>query len=289
MHLTPRLPLLPAALSLAALTLASPRARADVKQACVDASTSGQSLRDAAKLTEARAQFVECARDACPSIVRKACADWLADVDHRTPSVVFRAQLGDGTDAVDARVSLDGAPLARGLGGAAMPIDPGEHVVRFERAGAAAVEEKVVIVEGDRGRVITGRFASPAPAATPPAAPSPDTAPPPPASGLHVTPLSIALYSVGAVGVASFAIFGVTATSNLNNLRQTCAPYCSDSQLSSVKTEALVADISLGVGIVAVAAATYVLFTHKEPPAAAALLDVHAEPHGGFAAIGARF
>jgi hypothetical protein len=257
-------------------------ARADVKQACVDASTTGQSLRDASKLYEAREQFVECARDACPAIVRKACADWLADVDHRLPSVVFRAQAADGSDVVDARLSLDGAPLAHALDGAAVPIDPGEHVVRFERGGAAPVEERVVIVEGERGRVVTGRFAATTVATTP----TPhDT----PSAGKRLTPLTLVLAGVGGVGLIGFASFGVVATNDLNHLRQTCAPYCSASQLGSVKTEALVADVSLGVGVAALAAAAYVFFTQKTTASTSAVIDVRLEHGGAFAQIGARF
>jgi hypothetical protein len=40
--------------SLATFAAWTPPARADVKQACVDSSTQGQSLRDAGKLTAAR-------------------------------------------------------------------------------------------------------------------------------------------------------------------------------------------------------------------------------------------
>jgi hypothetical protein len=275
-----------------AVLAASAPALADVKQECVDASTEGQSLRDAAKLTQARDRFVACARDACPAIVRKACADWLADVDRRIPTVVLRAKLADGTDVLDARVSLDGAPLEHGLGGAAVPIDPGEHTVRFERDGAAPVEEHVVIVEGERDRVVTARFAGPAAAAD---TSSSTTDEAPGAEGSRkMTPLTIGLVAVGGVGIVSFASFAIVATSNLNNLRQTCAPYCSPSQLNDVKTEALVADISLGVGLVALAAAAYVFFSQgKATPAPAAatsaIVDVRAVPGGGYGAIGVRF
>jgi hypothetical protein len=276
-----------AALAALAVVLAGAPARADVKQECVDASTSGQSLRDAAKLHEARAEFVLCARDACPTIVRKACADWLADVDPRLPSVVFRAQLADGSDVVDARLSLDGAPLAHGLDGAAIPIDPGEHVVRFERDGAAPVEEHVVVVEGERGRVVTGRFAATT-AGLPLAPAGTDEAP---RAGRRLTPLTLVLAGVGGVGIIGFASLGVVATNDLNHLRQTCAPYCSSSQLGSVKTEALAADVSLGVGVVALAAAAYVFLRQGTAPAmsTAAFFDVRPEPGGAFAQIGARF
>ena len=267
-------------------------ARADVKEACVNASTQGQSLRDAAKLIEARAQFVECARDACPGIVRKACADWLADADRRLPTIVFRAQGADGSDVLDARVSLDGKPLARGLGGSAIAIDPGEHNVRFERDGAAAIDERVVVVDGEKGRVVTARFGGAEAGATAtqgPGAGEGADASSTTSSGRTLTPPVLVLGGVGVVGLGTFVAFAIVASGDLNNLRKTCAPYCSSSQLSSVKTEALVADVSLGIGVVALAAATYVFFRHPSATEPAVTFDVRPERGGAFGAVGARF
>jgi hypothetical protein len=275
--------------ALATVLVAAAPARADVKGECVNASTKGQSLRDGAKLRDAREQFVQCARDACPAIVKKACADWLAEVDARLPTVVFRAQLADGSDAVGARLSLDGAPLGHGLDGAAIAIDPGEHTLRFERDGAAPVDQRVVVVEGEKGRVVTGRFAAPEGAAAS-STPAADEAP---RGGRKLTPLVVVLAGVGVVGLASFTGFGLKATGDLDQLRQTCAPYCSSSQLSTVKTEALVADLSLGVGIVALAGATYVFFTQDRTPkpaeAPVVTFDVRPERGGAFARVGVRF
>jgi hypothetical protein len=47
-----------ATLAAFAILAVAAHARADVKEACVDASTQGQSLRDAGKLKDARDHFV---------------------------------------------------------------------------------------------------------------------------------------------------------------------------------------------------------------------------------------
>ena len=79
------------ALSLFGVVLsASHAALADTKAECVAASEKAQQLRDDRKLIEARDQFLACARDACPAAVKKDCADQIADVNKRTPSVVVR-------------------------------------------------------------------------------------------------------------------------------------------------------------------------------------------------------
>ena len=55
---------------------------------------------------------------------------------------------------------------------------------------------------------------------------------------------------VGVVGVAGFAYFGLEAQSDLSHLRQTCAPFCASSDLSTVKHEALIADAPANLEIV---------------------------------------
>jgi hypothetical protein len=50
-------------------------------------------------------------------------------------------------------------------------------------------------------------------------------------------------------------------------LRHTCAPYCASSDLDSAKREALVADVSLGVGVVSLGAAAYFLLARPSTAA----------------------
>jgi hypothetical protein len=107
-----------------------------------------------------------------------------------------------------------------------------------------------------------------------------------------VSPLAIALAGVGVLGAAGFAYFGITAKSDLDNLRQTCAPNCAKSDLDAVKQKAAIADISLGVGVVALGAAAWVFFANggtSPAPTPAAVLDVRPTPGGAVASFGRRF
>jgi hypothetical protein len=81
----------------------------DVKRACVDASTLGQTNRNAAHLLEAREQFLVCSRDACPAVVRDSCARWLAEVEELTPSIVIRAADTTDSDITEGSATIDGA------------------------------------------------------------------------------------------------------------------------------------------------------------------------------------
>src|SRR5205814_1618210 len=81
-------------------------------------------------------------------------------------------------------------------------------------------------------------------------------------SGGHTPVLAYVLGGVGILGLGSFTYFGLTSKGDLSNLKDTCAPYCAQNDLDSVKTRMLVADISLGVGIVALGVATYLFVTN---------------------------
>ena len=259
----------------------------DVKQACVDASTEGQSLRDAGKLRQARDRFVSCASDECPAIVRKYCKEWLADVDRRAPTVIFRVRSAEGQDVADATLTVDGArqPLDSS---APIVLDAGAHAVHATGPNGEAIDERVVLVEGEQGRVVVLRFPSAAAATTSQhPAPSTDVAPEPTAGGF--TPVTTVALVVGALGIAGFTYFGLKARSDLSNLRDTCAPFCASSDLSSVKTQALAADIALGIGVVAIGVATYSFFSHREAPAAASLFQIRPRIGGATIGLGSSF
>jgi hypothetical protein len=257
----------------------------DVKQACVDASTEGQSLRDSGKLRQAHDRFVSCASDECPAIVRKYCKEWLADVDRRAPTVIFRVRSAEGQDVADATLTVDGArqPLDSS---APIVLDAGAHAVHATGPNGEIVDERVVLVEGEQGRVVVLRFPATATTGPRPARPT-DVAPEPVAGGF--TPVTTVALVVGALGIAGFTYFGLKARSDLDSLRNTCAPFCASSDLSSVKTEALAADIALGVGVVAIGVAAYSFFSHREAPAAASLFEIRPRIGGATFGVGSSF
>ncbi len=297
-------------LLVALAALATPgRARAeDVKKTCVAASTRGQTLRDDGMLVEAREPLLACARDVCPPVVRKHCATWLAELDARMPSIVVRVQSLDGKDMADARLTIDGEPVANKLDGRPVPLDPGEHVLvgLVVESGVTTLSksERVLIVEGDKARQIRLRMGTgavtPAPArasTTAPGGVSDQGNPIDPAPASTSAPIPLATWILGGVGVAglaSFTIFGLSAKSGYSALKaggsSACAPNCTSDQMSPVKTKALVADISLGVGIVSLgAAAAFWLLSRPKASTDAATLDVRPLPGGGYVGYASHF
>jgi hypothetical protein len=251
-------------------------ARADETDACIKASDEGQVLRDQGKLLAARARFLACSRDACPSIVRADCAGWLADVDARTPSVVVSAEDPAGHDTADVRVTMDGAPFLPHLDGRAIPVDPGEHRFHFDRDGAPPVEETAILREGERRRTLMVRFRAL------------DEEKPPSGPGGAVI-ASIVLGGAALVGGALLAYFGATAVSARDSLRTSCAPGCSPSQVDAVRNREIAANVSLGVGLAAAATAVVLLVVRPGETRRAARIDVVPVAGGGALKVGWAF
>jgi hypothetical protein len=203
-----------------------------------------------------------CAQSNCPTVVRNDCVYWLAEVEKLVPSVTVQAKDKDGADLTDVSVSVDGEPLVSRLDGLTVPVDPGLRTFRFEHVGSTPIEQKIVIREGQKGRVIAIQF-DPRPSRLPP--------PPPPKRRRSAIPTGTVVFgSIGVAALGSFAYFAITGRHDAAELRDSCGrnKTCTEDQVSPVRTKLLVADISLGVGLVSLGAATYAFLTRPkaEPP-----------------------
>lgn len=259
------------------------------KETCVNAAEAGQRLRNEHKLVASREQLLVCASTECPGIVSQDCTSWLGEVERSLASIVVTARDGRGQPVLDARVVVDGAALVVRTPTAPIEVDPGPHVVRCERAGFAPAEQRVSLDEGERGRTVVCEMpssvtAAPAPSATSsPAAASAGEAPgsagipftegpasraetgAPSRGGGGIPWQSWVLGGVGIAALGSFAFFGL---SGLGDQRQAeapggCAPNCNSSQVDPIRTKFTIADVSLGAGIVALAAAAIVAVVHS--------------------------
>ena len=175
--------------------------------------------------------------------MQKLCVDQAAEASALLPTVVLSATDTTGSDVLDARVGVDGVVVATVLDGKAIPIDPGLHTFRFEKAGLAPVERRVAIKEGQKGQTVEARFASApatAPAVTPVipvaapvvAAPAPIPSPAPsPAketqgswTTLRWTGLGVG--AAGVVGLGVGSIFGAMAFSRWSDAKSQCGTSC---------------------------------------------------------------
>jgi hypothetical protein len=245
-------------------------ATAEQKQACVSAYDAAQQLRMDRKLKAAREKLAFCSRSECPPVVRNDCVQWMSEVIAALPSVVVGARDAEGHDLVSVRVTVDGERVAESLDGRALTLDPGVHTFKYERTDlAVTTEEKVVIREGEKNRVLAVTLAAkPAQAPVPvPVASAPPIVvePPPPAAAAehHASPVTWVLGAVGIVAGAAALGLDVKASVDATNLRNTCAPFCMQSDVDAARLKYDLAWVALGVGVAALAAAVIVFVASR--------------------------
>jgi hypothetical protein len=230
------------------LTVATSVRAEPTKEQCVDAYKKNQQLRREGYLRAAITQLLVCARDPCPAVLQTDCVEWLRDANARLPSVVVKARSGV-TDLTDVSVTIDGVPAVARLDGRAIDVDPGPRTFSFEHPGARRIEKKVLIVEGEKGRVVNVDFT-----------------PPPPILGPPVTtsrPVPWTVYALGGFGLAALGVgatFGTIGIVDRGALSSCTGSHCADDR-DSVARKFLVADVAYAVGAASIVAALVVLLT----------------------------
>jgi len=285
----------------AAMLVTAPRAaRASEKDDCFNAAEKAQKLKIDKNLSAARQQILVCARDVCPAMVKSDCVKWLNEVDAAMPSITVRARDKDGHDIVDVKVYVDGQLLLPKLQGTSVPVDPGEHKMRYELPDGQSTEETVLIAEGEKDRVIRVEMKAPGAPATAPT-PSPSQAATTPETGEKKGGPGAAPWIIGGVGLASligFGIMEIPIQSQASDLQNGCGKTqsCTQAQIDSVKSLYVPAGILMGVGIAGVVVgATWLVVAaatggkSHEAPAAAASLQLAPLPGGGMVGWQGRF
>jgi hypothetical protein len=234
-----------------ALLLGAASARADAT--CITAYEQTQTLRKDEKLIAAKAQAAICSRDSCPALLSKDCAKWLAELENVIPTVILDPRAPTGALRADARVKVDGARFAGKIDGKPFPLDPGNHLFVFEADGAAPVESRLIVKEGDKNLKVTVTVTV-APAGV---SSSGDGAKP------SDRPIPIGVWIFGGATVvalgtsAFFAIDGLGKKSDLDK----CKPRCAASDVDAMSSSFTLADVALGAGVMAGAAAVYLFLT----------------------------
>lgn len=249
-------------LSLGLFGLSAGTAHAQTKEECVTAFDEGQERRETLELRKAREHFLLCSREACPALVRADCAQALDGVQRSMPTVSLGALDEAGHDIPGVRVTIDGEPLAQDPSGQSLSVDPGKRRVRFEHERYEAIEREVVFRMGERNRVlvVTMRAAASSDARAEGAGEARR-------ASSSVSPWFYVLGGVGVAGLGGFTYFALSGASEKDRLRGTCAPFCTSDEVSGLRTRYIAADVSLGIGLVALGAAAYFLLFHgKEAP-----------------------
>ena len=263
---------------LATIATFSTPGRAGNKEQCIAAFNRGQDLREQLKLTAARQQFLACSHDACSPPLRKDCAEGLEGVTRDLPTIVLGARDKDGRD-LPVQAWLDDQALPEDGSGRSVSVDPGQHTLRFEHAPDLPVLLQVTMRMGERNRSIVATFepkSPPKPAGDDRPKPLHDDAPEapprePPQASSPRSPFVYVLGGVAVVGIGAFAYLGATGYADKKRLTASCGNTCTDNEVSQVRTKYIAGDVSLGVGLVALALATYLVLSEKPAAAKASL------------------
>lgn len=235
----------------------------DEQRECARAYEAAQELRLASRLLAAREQLQICRREQCKEFMSKACTQWFAEVSATICTVTFDIYQG-GRPVPEVTVLDNGKPMVVHNDDDPLELDPGEHRFEVKIPGAAPAQRRIVLQPGEKNRLVRVLFPL-ATTPTPTAAPATAQAPtPPPKPEAKTSSLPYVFLGVGALGVSGFAALGILGMNRETDLRGQCAPNCDKDELSSIRAQYLAADISLGVGLVALGIGTVLwLF---EPP-----------------------
>jgi hypothetical protein len=260
--------------ALAALVgLASPgTAAADAAtDVCFSAPVEGQKLQRQGRLLDAGGRFSVCASDACPKEISRQCARWVEEVAAAQPSVVVGARDTGGRDLVDVRVSIDGSPAVP-IGPRAVPLDPGEHTFVFHREGSPDSLQHVVLREGEKAREVLATLTSTQRDISEPVA---GARPEASNEGDRVPGAAWMLGGIGAFAFAGAATFGIWGIVDRSNAGCDTPGGCNAGDKNDVLTKFAIADVALGVGVVASVAALWMYFARpKGHPAAGTVAEV---------------
>ena len=153
-------------------------------------------------------------------------------LQERLSTLTIRAMTGDDGDA-HLEIRRDGVPMQSAELGAPIPVDPGEHLIEVAAPGKQPWSTKVQVgadaakVQVDIPKLEAADGAAPAPVAAPASAPpaaTADTAPPPApkSSGSAQRTAGLISAGVGVVGIGIGTVFGLKASSNWSDAKDTC-------------------------------------------------------------------
>lgn len=241
----------------------SPNARLELARA----------LRDSGKLAEAWTEYERVVEDATKLAATEERYAKTADA-----ATTERTDVESKLAFVVVTVAHAPADGVLKVGGKSVPPDQwvepivapagAVDVVLTDASGKELARQTVMATVGQK--VPVDLDAQPAPAAPPPstaiaADDKPDfgsqpaeAPPPPPSNRAKLRPYAYIAGGVGVAGLAAFTVFGLMANSAYSDLQNSCpnnvCPQSKASERDSGKTDQLIANIGLGVGIVGVAA-----------------------------------
>ncbi len=243
-----------------ALALSATPAFGQEAAQCARAYEQTQLQRRTGHLVEARASAIECSAQSCPQVLAKDCSRWVAEIEPAIPRVVLSIKDAEGAPLAGTAIYLDGTRLADVAGGQSIEVNPGEHVLRFERPGQPPIERRTLFIEGEKNHRVRVAFDEPRAGGRSGAPPAKRRSPP---------TAAIIAAGVSAAALVTSAIFGVRALRQRAELeRSQCKPRCDPTDALALERSAAFADIAGAVAIVAAGSSIYLFLSQPPAPVA---------------------
>jgi hypothetical protein len=166
--------------------------------------------------------------------VKAACTEWLDQVTAALPTIVVAVTDPDRKDIVDARILVDGKAVALGR---AVPLDPGPHSVSVEAEGFDSATQSIVARESEHNRSVSFSLSKRSDA-------------PPRSEQKGIRPITWITGGLAVAALGSFTGFGLRGHFFAEDLRERCAPNCSQADRDTAHTSYVIADISLIAAVV---------------------------------------
>lgn len=135
--------------------------------ACVTNYKSGLDQEKTGHLLEARELFIRCSKSACGSPLREECTMRFTQLGQDIPSVVPVVTTAAGKPVLDIEVQVDGQRLTSLLDGHSFIMNPGPHDFSFSKDGHIFASQSLMIVQGQRNRLIAASLQPPPSEETP--------------------------------------------------------------------------------------------------------------------------
>lgn len=228
----------------AASILRAETAGADDTMACIESHERAIVHKKAGALREAMVELRACGSVECPDAIRRECVAEGERVAGSIPRFVLRLRDGDGQAVIEAQVAVDDEVVTDELDGNALPVDPGSHELVVTHDGEV-LKHRFFAVVGEVEHIDLQLAADdPAPVKT------------------DAFPIPVATWALGGLGLAGmgvFATFGALGKIQDDDLRERCAPNCTERDVQVMRQRYLAADVALIAGGASLVAAGVVL------------------------------
>lgn len=261
------------------IVLAANTALADREPAeCIAAHTTAQELADSGKLLAARKMFESCSASDCPKLIQKDCKVLGRAVEQSIPTLNLTAVDHNGQALTDFRIELDGVAQSPDSSHQ-LALDPGEHRVKLVVSGRKAAEATIPVRSKQKNQSAVIQLAAPD------------------AGSSKARTAGYVLAGIGAVGLVSFVGFGWSGYLDQRKLDPNSARIddCTDLTLADrMRRKYVIADVSLGIGLVSLGAATYLLLATRDTvgrasPGARTAMYLHGSADGGAIVVRSEF